>query len=147
MTCQRTQWVHYLWVASLPGLPCTRVCTETKYLGVSDHVKLQILLQLVLVVRVEQEVLLVPGKGLEGLVGGPEESDRGVDGIRDDAQQTSILKHRVSHMLSQGQWQGLKAAGVPLRVHPMAQPETRSPHSSHGTLLFFPFSFIGPTFL
>lgn len=64
MTGRRTRWgraAHDSWVASLLGLPCTQLCMETKYLGVSDHMELQILLQLVLVVLVEQEVLLLPG--------------------------------------------------------------------------------------
>lgn len=67
---------------------------KTKYLGISDHVELQILLQLVLVALVEQEILLFRGEGLEGLVRGPEESDRSVDGVSDEAQQARLLKHR-----------------------------------------------------
>lgn len=76
------------------GTPATPVCVKTKYLGISDHVELQIFLQLVLVVLVEQEVLLFRGQGLEGLVAGPEESDRGVDRVSDDTQQARVLKRR-----------------------------------------------------
>lgn len=56
--------------------------------------ELQVLLQLVLVVLVEQEILLFAGQGLEGLVAGPEEGDRSVDRVGDEAQQACILKHR-----------------------------------------------------
>lgn len=67
---------------------------KTEYLGISDHVELQVLLQLVLVVLVEQEILLFTGQGLEGLVAGPEKCDWGVDGVCDDAQQAGVLKHK-----------------------------------------------------
>jgi len=54
------------------------------YLGVSDHVELQVRLQLVLVVLIEQEVLLLWGQGFQGFVRRPEDSDWGVDGVSDD---------------------------------------------------------------
>lgn len=105
MTASRGQWdraAHDSCTAP-PGPPCSHARVRTKYLGVSDHVELDILLQLVLVVLIEQEVLLFRGQGLEGLVGGPEDSDRGVDRISDDAQQARILKHRVGPTLCKTQ--------------------------------------------
>lgn len=44
---------------TIPGMD--PISMQTKYLGISDHVELQILLQLVLVVLVEQEILLFGG--------------------------------------------------------------------------------------
>lgn len=70
------------------------VCVKTEYLGVPDHVELQVLLQLVLVALVEQEILLFTGQGLEGSVAGPEKCDWGVDGVCDDAQQAGVLNHK-----------------------------------------------------
>lgn len=78
---------------ALQGLPgCSPGEIHSQDLGISDHVELQVLLQLVSVVLFEQEILLLGGQGLEGVVRGPEDSDGGVDGIRDDAQQTRGLQ-------------------------------------------------------
>lgn len=63
--------------------------------GISDHVELQVCLQLVFVVFIEQEVLLLLRQGLEGFVRRPEESDWGMHGVSDDFQQAWVLKHRV----------------------------------------------------
>lgn len=63
-----------------------------QYLGISDHVEAQILLQPVLVVLSEQEILLLSRQSLEGFVRGPEDSDWGMNGVQDDTQQTRVLK-------------------------------------------------------
>lgn len=69
---------------------------------------------------------------MQGFVGGPEESDRSVDGISDDTQQAGILKHRE---MGGHEAEGRPGVGVgcgPLCACPMTQPETRGPsHSSH----------------
>lgn len=53
------------WFDHLEGSLAVPVCVKTEYLGISDHMELQVLLQLVLVVLVEQEILLFTGQGLE----------------------------------------------------------------------------------
>lgn len=45
----------------LPGSPLQPHVHKTKYLGISDHMELQILLQLVLVVLFEKEIPLFRG--------------------------------------------------------------------------------------